>query len=140
MIHRKAWKSVLELTEKKNLLEKEKEGFVRKLNEETETKERILREARMQEKKGLAEKLEWSERALQEALGEKALLIERLQISEAKNRDYGDKLENHERALQLEKEKLAKRTESALVEYKKELKEMVFHFITYQRSFIFIIS
>ena len=140
MIHRKAWKSVLELTEKKNLLEKEKEGFVRKLNEETETKERILREARMQEKKGLAEKLEWSERALQEALGEKALLIERLQISEAKNRDYGDKLENHERALQLEKEKLAKRTESALVEYKKELKEMVFHFITYQHSFIFIIS
>ena len=130
MIHRKAWKSVLELTEKKNLLEKEKEGFVRKLNEETETKERILREARRQEKKGLAEKLEWSERALQEALGEKALLIERLQISEAKNRDYGDKLENHERALQLEKEKLAKRTESALVEYKKELKEMVFHFIT----------
>ena len=140
MIHRKAWKSVLELTEKKNLLEKEKEGFVRKLNEETETKERILREARMQEKKGLAEKLEWSERALQEALGEKALLIERLQISDAKNRDYGDKLENHERALQLEKEKLAKRTESALVEYKKELKEMVFHFITYQHSFIFIIS
>lgn len=117
----------MELTEKKNLLEKEKEGFVRKLNEESETRERILREVRMQEKKGLAEKLEWSERALQEAVGEKTLLFERLQISEAKQRDYVDKLENHERTLQLEKEKLAKRAESALVEYKKELKEMVFN-------------
>ena len=129
----------MELTEKKNLLEKEKEGFVRKLNEESETRERILREARMQEKKGLAEKLEWSERALQEAVGDKALLVERLQISEAKQRGYMDKLENYERTLQLEKEKLAKRTESSLVEYKKELKEMVFPFIAYQNSFISII-
>ena len=129
----------MELTEKKNLLEKEKEGFVKKLNEESETRERILREARMQEKKGLAEKLEWSERALQEAVGDKALLVERLQISEAKQRGYMDKLENYERTLQLEKEKLAKRTESSLVEYKKELKEMVFPFIAYQFSFISII-
>lgn len=116
----------MDLTVFKNSLEKEKEILIKKLNEETETKERALREARLQEKKGLNEKIERYERNLQDLMGEKGLLEEKVSISEEKLRGYEEKIANNEKILATEKEKVLRKAEISMIEYRKELKELVF--------------
>ena len=62
--YRKAWKSVLELTEKNTIFAKEKEALMKKLTEESEEKD--SKERRFYESKNFSEKLEKYEKNFQQ--------------------------------------------------------------------------
>lgn len=116
----------MELTEKKSILENEKEGLLKKLNEEEEVRDRVLREARLQESKGLNDKLERYERNFQELIGEKSLLQEKLIITEEKLRVLQERLFSNEREKKVMQDKIQLKKESYINEYKKELKEVLY--------------
>lgn len=115
----------MELTERKSALEKEREVLFKRVSQESEAREKAVRDAKTQEKFAFSEKLESSERTVRELSSENGLLRERNSVVEEKLRALEERTHEIERLMGSEREKLSKKLDGLGLEHRRELKEIV---------------
>lgn len=115
----------MELTERKKFLENEKEALLKKFNEEVEAKDKYLREAMLKENRNIGSKLEKYEQNFHDLLGEKAILEEKIMISEENLKMCKEKIIAYEKEISALKQKELNKKENLLEQFKKELKQIV---------------
>ena len=105
---------MLDLTEKKNILENEKDLLLNKYSHEDELKDKHFKEEKLQEIKLLNEHILIIENRIQDLTSEKSLLEEKLGISNEKLIS----LERREKSVQI-------KNEGFINEYRNEIKKIV---------------